>query len=287
MFQAWEEFAKGKRKKTDVSMFERSLEDNIFDLHKELEDKTYRHGNYQEFYVRDPKIRHIHKACVKDRVVHHLTSKILEQIFDELRKYKKEKGTTSVPEGCLVPNTPEWRAKYEQLVSSATKWPEALNILEINDDPNTTPSDRIKSVIGGYKSRETDLSNKLNDKQTEIDKANQEIENRIEQISRLEKTLLDKEKYYKSQMNALNKQIKNGSSALPLAQARIGVLEGELDEANKAKGRALIGVQEYKGKFENCQKDKSSLDPTLQFILSLSLQYVGNIIRRKGGDQYE
>lgn len=82
MFQAWEEFLKGKRAKADVGVYERNLEDNIFDLHRELSEKTYRHGNYQEFYVRDPKVRHIHKACVKDRVVHHLTSKVLEEIFD-------------------------------------------------------------------------------------------------------------------------------------------------------------------------------------------------------------
>ena len=67
MFQAWEEFAKGKRKKVDVGIFERDLEDNIFSLYNELEEKTYSHGGYQEFYVRDPKVRHIHKACVKDR----------------------------------------------------------------------------------------------------------------------------------------------------------------------------------------------------------------------------
>lgn len=42
----------------------------------------YKHGSYEEFYVRDPKIRHIHKACVNDRVVHHLVSQVLEDIFD-------------------------------------------------------------------------------------------------------------------------------------------------------------------------------------------------------------
>jgi hypothetical protein len=210
-----------------------------------------------------------------------------QQFFDELRKYKKEKGATSVPEGCLIPNTPEWRIKYEQIVSSATKWAESLKFLEIHDDPNTTPSERIKSIVGGYKSRETDLSNKLNDRQVELDKTTQEVENRIEQVSRLEKALLDKEKYYKSQINALNKQIKNGSSALPLAQTRIGVLEDELDEANKAKGRALIDAQEYKSKFETCQKDKLPLDPTPEIIFSLAIQYIGKLLRRKGGDQYE
>lgn len=82
LFKAWEEFSKGKKNKSDVVVFSRNLEDNIFDLHKALQEKTYRHGIYHEFYVRDPKVRHIHKANVKDRIVHHLVSKVLEEIFD-------------------------------------------------------------------------------------------------------------------------------------------------------------------------------------------------------------
>lgn len=207
-----------------------------------------------------------------------------QEFFDELRKYRKEKGTTQTPEGCLVPNTPEWRQKYEEIISSANKWAETLKILEISDGPNTTPPDRIKSILGGYKSRETDLNNKLNEKQQQLDVANKEIENRVEQVGRLEKELLDKDKYYKSQIDALNKQIKNGSEALPLAQARIGVLERELDEANKARGRALLEAEESKIKLQSPQK--GTLTPTPQLIISLIIQYIGNTIRIRGGDKY-
>lgn len=60
LFQAWEEFRKGKRKKKDVQSFERHLEDNLFELHQNLRNKTYQHGTYNEFHVNDPKRRHIH-----------------------------------------------------------------------------------------------------------------------------------------------------------------------------------------------------------------------------------
>ncbi|OGD85586.1 hypothetical protein A2696_00980 [Candidatus Curtissbacteria bacterium RIFCSPHIGHO2_01_FULL_41_13] len=83
LFQAWEEFKKGKRKKRDVQVFERNLEDNLFTLHRKLTAQTYRHGSYQDFYVNDPKRRHIHKAQVVDRVVHHLLYKHLYALFDE------------------------------------------------------------------------------------------------------------------------------------------------------------------------------------------------------------
>lgn len=83
LFQAWHEFRRGKRKRPDVQLFERNLEDNLFNLHKLLVTKTYRHGFYSEFYVNDPKRRHIHKASIRDRIVHHLLYAYLYELFDK------------------------------------------------------------------------------------------------------------------------------------------------------------------------------------------------------------
>jgi len=80
---AWKEFRRGKRKKIDVQIFERNLEDNLFALHQKLADGIYQHGNYTSFYITDPKRRKIHKACVRDRVLHHAVYRILYPIFDK------------------------------------------------------------------------------------------------------------------------------------------------------------------------------------------------------------
>ena len=64
-------------------LFERNLEDNLFALHTELKNKTYRHSQYTAFYITDPKYRHIHKAEVKDRIVHHAVYRVLYPIFDQ------------------------------------------------------------------------------------------------------------------------------------------------------------------------------------------------------------
>lgn len=82
LFQAWDEFKKGKRKKIDVGFFEKHLEDNIFELHGELAHKTYRHSAYIDFFIRDPKVRHIHKASVQDRVLHHALFRGINPIFE-------------------------------------------------------------------------------------------------------------------------------------------------------------------------------------------------------------
>jgi len=83
LLQAWEEFRVGKRKRYDVQKFERFLEKNLFNLQYALSSKTYRHGGYSEFYVNDPKRRHIHKADVQSRVVHHLLYKHMYGLFDK------------------------------------------------------------------------------------------------------------------------------------------------------------------------------------------------------------
>jgi retron-type reverse transcriptase len=98
LVQAWEEFRRGKMKKPDVQAFARRLEDNLFALHTELNRKTYLHSAYTSFWVHDPKQRHIHKAPVVDRVVHHLLYTYLYELFDPTFMYdsyacRKGKGT--------------------------------------------------------------------------------------------------------------------------------------------------------------------------------------------------
>ena len=82
LFNAWRQFRCGKTKRRDVQQFGRSLERNVFRLHRELQAKRYRHGEYDSFYVHDPKIRHIRKASVRDRLVHQAVSNVLTQIFE-------------------------------------------------------------------------------------------------------------------------------------------------------------------------------------------------------------
>lgn len=82
LFAAWEAFKSDKRNRFDVQTFERNVEENIFDLHRELKAKRYKHGEYTGFWIRDPKPRHIHKATVRDRVLHHAIFNTLNPIFE-------------------------------------------------------------------------------------------------------------------------------------------------------------------------------------------------------------
>jgi RNA-directed DNA polymerase len=84
LFAAWQEFVCGKRKKPDVQEFGLNLTENIFDLHQSLANLTYAHGPYKAFKISDPKPRDIHKAQVKDRVLHHAIYRQLYPFFDKI-----------------------------------------------------------------------------------------------------------------------------------------------------------------------------------------------------------
>ena len=79
---AWREFASGKKSKPDVQNFSLRLMDTVFALHADLRSRTYRHGGYCHFVIADPKRRDIHKASVRDRLVHHAVYRILYPFFD-------------------------------------------------------------------------------------------------------------------------------------------------------------------------------------------------------------
>jgi len=80
---AWKEFLRGKKNKKDVQEFSFRLMDNIISLHRDLVYHTYKHGGYQSFNISDPKPRNIHKASVRDRLLHHAIYRKLYPFFDK------------------------------------------------------------------------------------------------------------------------------------------------------------------------------------------------------------
>jgi RNA-directed DNA polymerase len=84
LLAAWQEFVCGKRSKKDVQDFALHLADNIVQLHSELASFSYVHGPYLAFNISDPKPRNIHKASVRDRVLHHAIYRKLYPLFDRV-----------------------------------------------------------------------------------------------------------------------------------------------------------------------------------------------------------
>lgn len=95
---AYKEFKAGKSKKKDVLEFEFNLMHNLIDLQNDLKNKIYTHSKYINFKINDPKPRDIHKAKVRDRVLHHAIYRKLYPFFDktfiaDLYSCRLDKGT--------------------------------------------------------------------------------------------------------------------------------------------------------------------------------------------------
>lgn len=82
LLEAWKEFITGKKKRKDAQEFERDLMANIIKLHDDLVTVSYRHNGYEAFNISDPKPRNIHKASIRDRVLHRALYRLLYPFFD-------------------------------------------------------------------------------------------------------------------------------------------------------------------------------------------------------------
>jgi RNA-directed DNA polymerase len=83
LFKSFKEFEKGKKNKPDVAEFKSRLVENLLSLSSDILSGNYRHGGYFHFKINDPKPRDIHKASVRDRVVHHAIYAVLYPYFDQ------------------------------------------------------------------------------------------------------------------------------------------------------------------------------------------------------------
>ena len=71
LWLAYGNASRGKRGHAPAAEFEMVLADNLIEIQKELEEKTYQPGKYHSFYIHEPKKRLISAAPFRDRVVHH------------------------------------------------------------------------------------------------------------------------------------------------------------------------------------------------------------------------
>lgn len=82
LHKAWRKAAKGKRKSLAVTRFEMNAADELIRLQGELKTRTWQAGQYQSFYIRDPKQRLVSAAPFRDRVVHHALCNVIEPIYE-------------------------------------------------------------------------------------------------------------------------------------------------------------------------------------------------------------
>lgn len=130
------------------------------------------------------------------------------------------------------------------LISRATVAKEVSEYLEINN-PDNAPTSEYKNVIGGYKSRITDLTNQLTN-------ASAEVKNREEQVSRLKDQVIASDGLRLDLQTKLNDALKKSNEV-------VGVYEGQL----KSKQEAIDVLAKQKG---DLNKKIASLEAEIQSL---------------------
>jgi len=86
---------KAKRFRDNVACFNMNLERNLLQLQDDLRDQNYQPGEYDSFYIYQPKKRLISAAPYRDRVVHHALCNLIEPFFERsfiFDSYANQKG---------------------------------------------------------------------------------------------------------------------------------------------------------------------------------------------------
>ena len=81
LYEAYLEARKNKRYRDEVLAFSANLEENLYDIQRELLNKTYKEGAYHKFYVYVPRKRLIMALPFKDRVIQWAFYKVLNPHF--------------------------------------------------------------------------------------------------------------------------------------------------------------------------------------------------------------
>ncbi|MBQ0074666.1 MAG: hypothetical protein KBT34_10775 [Prevotella sp.] len=83
VFTAYYECRKNKRRTNSQLTFELNLEENVINLWREINERTYEIGTSICFCITRPKLREVFAADFRDRVVHHVIMQRLEPLFEE------------------------------------------------------------------------------------------------------------------------------------------------------------------------------------------------------------
>ena len=162
-----------------------------------------------------------------------------QEYVDEVRSYN---GTQPMPDTNITIEG----SLYGKLVGNSTKWDEIVKYLEISGDPSSTSFEDVQRVVAGLKSRITDI-------QTQLGNTQAELENRVEQISRLKEQVTNNDKLRAELIKKLSDTVLEQQGMVGVYEKRLKEIQGELEVMAKGKGELNKALLECKAQNPNDQ----------------------------------
>jgi len=83
LYKAYRKASLGHKENSEILEYMFNYEGRLFEIQRELIDKTYKTGKYFSFYIYDPKKRLIMALPFRDRIVQHALCNVIEPVFEK------------------------------------------------------------------------------------------------------------------------------------------------------------------------------------------------------------
>jgi septal ring factor EnvC (AmiA/AmiB activator) len=152
------------------------------------------------------------------------TNNGFQGFIDPLPVLNELNGAANQPDSVVVAGD-----VFLKLVGNSTKWDATVQALGITTDPKDTSIETVKSTLGGFKSRITDLTNQLT-------VATTEVTNREEQVARLKVQCQDSDKLRLELNSKLNDALKRANETAGVYEGQLAGKQAVIDGLGKEKG---------------------------------------------------
>jgi hypothetical protein len=163
----------------------------------------------------------------------------------------------TVNTGCLVPNTAAWAATYKNIVHGSGEWDKTVAEYKPNTDPKQIAFEDVRSVVLGYKSRSTDLENKLTQAKAEKDAALTELANQKDKLANVGADQQKMIGLQKAQIDALIAGAKSWTDVEGKYQGTIEELQSDLRAAQVEGGQKDSQITVLKSQLEAAKKNQT------------------------------
>ena len=145
-------------------------------------------------------------------------------------------------------------AVFNKLHKNSTQWDKTSKEYLPENDPASTLFEDVQRVVSGYKSRATTLENERNQARIDLEKANTEIRNRVDQLANEREACQRTTTALNADISTKEKMIKTLTDAEGKHGAVVKELEGKLREAQAAIGKRDLQITDLQTKLEQCKK---------------------------------
>lgn len=148
------------------------------------------------------------------------------------------------------------------------------------EDPDNTPLDKFKTYLAGKQSYITSLENDKKNLQTDLAKANTEIDNQKDKVANVQAECQRQDKLRLAEIDKLKQDVKNAEKQLGNYTGTISSLEGQLRDKQKEVGTLKIRVSELETQLANGKNNNNLLKAAIEAINKLVA-----LLKRNGTDR--